>query len=136
MAQLQQSEAPLSPPVGISSLQLPEKISSPFGGEFPQQKGFWFSLNAELVIYGATEPTARVTIGGRSIQLRPDGTFSYRFALPDGRYELPVEAASAQGDLRQVELEFYRHTTYQGEVQAHPHSPDLKKPDAGNVPQG
>ena len=136
MAPLRQSEAPLSPPVGISSLPLQEEISSPFGGEFLQQKGFWFSLNAELVIYGATEPTARVTIGGRAIQLRPDGTFSYRFALPDGRYELPVEAASPQGDLRQVELEFYRHTTYQGEVQAHPHSPDLEKPDAGNVPPG
>jgi hypothetical protein len=136
MTQLLQPEAASSPPIGISSLPLQEEISSPFGGEFPQQKGFWFSLNAELVIYGATEPTARVTIGGRAIQLRPDGTFSYRFALPDGRYGLPIEAASAQGDLRQAELEFYRHTIYQGEVQAHPQSPHLKKPDAGNVPRG
>ena len=32
---------------------------------------------------GATEPDAAVTIGGRKIQLRKDGTFSFRFALPD-----------------------------------------------------
>ena len=47
-------------------------------------KGFWFNVNAELIIYGATEPTARVTLGGHEIKLRPDGTFSYRFSLPDG----------------------------------------------------
>jgi len=43
-----------------------------------------------LVIYGATDPTASVTIGERRIRLRPDGSFSYRFALPDGNYQLPI----------------------------------------------
>src|SRR5688572_31722682 len=33
---------------------------------------------------------ATVTIGGRPIRLRPDGSFSYRFSLPDGEYELPI----------------------------------------------
>jgi hypothetical protein len=134
MTQFEQPQVPLGPPVGISSLPPQEQISSPVGGEIPKREGFWLSVNAELVIYGATEPTALVTVGGRPIQLRPDGTFSCRFALPDGRYELPIEAASARGELRRADLEFYRGTTYQGEVQAHPQSPDLKKPDAGNVP--
>jgi len=134
MTRLQQPQVLLGPPIGISGLPPQDHISSPVGGEIPEREGFWLSVNAELVIYGATEPTARVTLGGRPIQLRPDGTFSCRFALPDGRYELPIEAASAREELRRADLEFYRGTTYRGEVQAHPQSPDLKKPDAGNVP--
>src|SRR6185436_16351739 len=58
---------------------------SSFGRGGESQKGFRLNVNAELIIYGATEPDARVTIGGRTIQLRPDGTFSFRFALPDGQ---------------------------------------------------
>jgi len=46
-------------------------------------------VNAELIIYGATEPDAQVTIGGRANQAAPDGSFSFRFSLPDGDYELP-----------------------------------------------
>ena len=95
-------------------------VSSPFGGvQF--RKGFWFNINAELIVYGATEPDAKVTIGGREIKLRPDGSFSFRFALPDGKYELPVVAVSAdQTDGRAAELEFSRETEYRGEVGAHP----------------
>ena len=73
-------------------------------------------MNAELIIYGATEPSARVTVGGRPIELRPDGTFTCRFALPDGKYELPVVAVSTQADSRQANLAFTRRTEYQGEV--------------------
>jgi len=74
-------------------------------------KGFWFNVNAELVIYGATEANAQVTIGGRPIRLRPDGSFSLRFALPDGSYVLPVRAESADGkEGRGVVLEFRRET--------------------------
>src|SRR5581483_2204967 len=73
--------------LGISSLGL-SSLSSPFGG-WEKQKGFWFNVNAELIIYGATEPDAKVTLGGTRIKLRPDGSFSYRFSLPDGKYDLP-----------------------------------------------
>jgi hypothetical protein len=93
--------------------QLPSSISSPTGGEQPPLPGFWFDLNAELVVYGATEPDASVTIAGRPIQLRPDGTFSCRFALPDGAHQLPVTAVSSRGDLRQAELNFTRRTDFQ-----------------------
>ncbi len=104
------------------------EISSPPGGEFPARRGFWFNLNAELVVYGATEPGAQVTIGGLPIQLRPDGSFSYRFALPDGYYRLPVTAVGPDGDTRQAMLEFYRGTRYRGEVGAHPQDPSLELP--------
>ncbi|MBN2507463.1 MAG: DUF4912 domain-containing protein [Verrucomicrobia bacterium] len=103
-------------------------VSSPFGLPGKPQS-FWFNVNAELVIYGATEPDAQVTIGGRPIKLRQDGTFSYRFALPDGNYFLPAVAKSANGeDQRVAELAFRRGTHYQGEVGRHPQDPALKPP--------
>ena len=57
-------------------------------------KDFWLLVNCELIVYGATEPDAKVTVQGRSVTLRPDGTFTLRFALPDGRQVIPVKAAS------------------------------------------
>ncbi len=112
--------------------------SSPFGalGSLPgpiaggeRARGFWFNVNAELIIYGATEPDASVTIGRRPIRLRPDGTFSYRFALPDGTFDLPAIATSAAGDdSRAAELRFRRQTAYLGDVGAHPQDARLKPP--------
>jgi hypothetical protein len=108
-------------------------VSSPFGAA-QRSKGFWFMVNAELILYGATEPDAQVTIGGRVIKLRPDGSFSYRFALPDGAYELPAIAISSdKSDSRAAELRFSRRTDYQGEVGAHPQDPQLNLPIAANV---
>ncbi len=117
--------------------------SSPFGalGSLPgpfaggeKARGFWFNINAELILYGATEPDATVTIGGRQIRLRPDGTFSYRFALPDGTFDLPAIATSAAGDdTRAAELRFRRKTAYHGEVGAHPQDAKLKPPTPDHV---
>ena len=110
-------------------------ISSPFGGgKSVRGKGFWFNVNAELIIYGSTEPDATVSVGGRVIKLRPDGSFSYRFSLPDGNYELPAVALSAAGDdQRQARLQFSRRTEYHGEVGAHPQEKHLKTPHSENV---
>jgi hypothetical protein len=117
---LGQGEVPSS--FSVSSL------SSPFGG-MERRKGFWFNVNAELIIYGATEPDAAVTIGGRAIKLRPDGTFSFRFILPDGDFQLPAVATSADGDdSRAADLKFQRKTEYRGEVGAHPQDPRMKPP--------
>ncbi len=109
-----------------------ENPTSPAGGEGPAPKGFWLNLNAELVLYGATEPNATLLIDGYPVQLRPDGTFSYRFALPDGNYEIALWAMSADGDLRQAILKFGRSSNYEGEVGAHPQDPALLPPPAEN----
>jgi hypothetical protein len=120
--------AALGGPGGTSSL------SSPTGGAPAGPRGFWFNVNAELIIYGATEADAAVTIGGRRIKLRPDGTFSFRFALPDGIFELPVQARSADGeDQRRAELAFSRSTRYAGEVGATLQDPNLKPPKVDHV---
>jgi hypothetical protein len=62
-----------------------------------QARKFWLVVNTELIVYGATEPDAKVTIQGRPLKLRSDGTFSVRFALPDSKQVIPVEAISADG---------------------------------------
>jgi hypothetical protein len=121
----------------ISSLEVSSfgvsSFSSPFGG-MEKSKGFWFNVNAELIIYGATEPNAKVTLGGHEIKLRSDGTFSFRFALPDGKYDLPAVAVSADGDdARAADLKFSRETEYLGDVGAHPQDPSLKAPLPENL---
>jgi hypothetical protein len=111
----------------------PGSVSS-FQAGMPGPKGFWFNVNAELIVYGATESSATVTIGGRTIRLRPDGSFSYRFALPDGDYELPIVAVSADHtDGRAAEMKFQRQTDYRGEVGVHPQEATLKRPAAANL---
>ena len=122
---------------GVSAVQL--ALPGPLGGESagvsslmaaPEQRpaGFWFNINAELVLYGGTEPDATVTIDGCPVQLRPDGTFSCRLSLPDGDHSVTLSALSAQGELRQAELEFSRRTDCLGEVGAAPEDPSLQPP--------
>ena len=107
-------------------------VSSFFGGETP--KDFWFHINAELIVYGATEPSATVTFAGKPIALRPDGSFRFRFALPDGTYELPATAVSADGtDGRAAELKFSRATEIRGHVAAAPVDPALKAPPGASA---
>ncbi|HOC54299.1 MAG TPA: DUF4912 domain-containing protein [Verrucomicrobiota bacterium] len=103
-----------------------ESVSSPGGAAEELAPGFWFNVNADIVIFGATEPDATVTIDGRPINLRADGTFSCRFSLPDGEHSVSVTALSAQGDLRQAELKFTRGTGYRGEVGAAAPDPALR----------
>ena len=114
---------------GLSSL------SSPFGGGAGAPgRAFWFNVNAELIVYGATDPHATVTIGNRPIRLRPDGTFSYRFALPDGDYSLPITATSPDAvEQRQANLAFRRVSEYRGEVPPHPQDPTLQTPSPDHV---
>ena len=72
-------------------------ISSPGERRVGKGRGFWFRVGTELIVYGATEPDAKVTVQGRPVELRPDGTFSLRFALPDGVQVIPARAGSADG---------------------------------------
>lgn len=89
----------------ISSFSSPVKL--------PRNRGFWFVLDCELIVYGATEPDAKVTLQGKEMKLRPDGTFSARFALPDGRIVLDAVATSADGvEERKIIPVVERKTSY------------------------
>ena len=66
-------------------------------------KDFWLRADTELIVYGATEPDAKVTVCGQDVQLYPDGSFSLRFYLPDGSKEYPIKAVSNDGTMeRQI----------------------------------
>lgn len=74
-------------------------------------RDFHFEIDAELIVYGRTEPNARVTLQGEPVQLRPDGTFTVRFSLPDSRQIIPAVAASPDGvEERTIVLAVERNT--------------------------
>jgi uncharacterized protein len=94
-------------------LHSPAVTSFGSGGLMPlgRTRQFWFQLDAELIIYGATEPNARVTLQGEPVKLRPDGTFTMRFSLPDGRQIIPAVATSPDGvEERTIVLAVERNT--------------------------
>ena len=91
---------------------------SPLSSEAPQkpeQKKFSLVADCELILYGAAEPDAFVTVSGRKVNLNPDGTFSLHFALPDGGMDLPVKALSGdKADSRELGIKAARTTTTDG----------------------
>lgn len=84
----------------------------------PRRRGFWFQVNTELILYGSTEPDAKVSIQGRAINLRPDGTFTLRFQLPDGVQEIPCVASSADGVSERTITPVVRRQTTSSEREA------------------
>ncbi len=72
---------------------------------------FWLVADAELIVYGATEPDATVTIGGRPIKLNPDGTFRFQMSFQDGLIDYPIMAVAADGvQTRSIHMKFNRET--------------------------
>jgi hypothetical protein len=72
---------------------------------------FWLIADAELIVYGATEPDATVTIGGRPIKLNPDGTFRFQMSFQDGVIDYPILAVAADGEqTRSIHMNFERET--------------------------
>ncbi len=72
---------------------------------------FWLVADAELIIYGATEPDATVTIAGRPITLNPDGTFRFQMPFHDGQLDFPIWATAVDGEQnRAIQMKFTRET--------------------------
>ncbi len=86
--------------IGLFSASLPQR---------PRQ--FWLVADAELIVYGATEPDATVTIGGQRIDLQPDGTFRHHMSFQDGVIDYPILAVAADGvQTRSIHMRFERET--------------------------
>jgi hypothetical protein len=106
-------------PSGIGAWALPTASGvnmsgvgmSGIGMESHQPRQFWLVADAELIVYGATEPDAAVYIGSRQIKLNPDGTFRFHMSFQDGLIDYPIVAVAADGEQqRSVHMKFERET--------------------------
>jgi uncharacterized protein len=72
---------------------------------------FWLIADAELIVYGATEPDATVTIDGEPIELNSDGTFRFQMSFQDGVIRYPIVAVAKDGEqTRSIHMDFERKT--------------------------
>ncbi len=70
-----------------------------------------FAIDAEVIVYGAANRDAHVTLKGEPVQLRDDGTFAVRLSLPDKRQVIPIVVSSADGvEQRTIILAVERNT--------------------------
>jgi len=88
--------------IGLSSEELAK----------PQPRKFWLVADAELIVYGATEPDATVYVDGEPIVLNSDGTFRFQMSFQDGQLKFPIVAVAADGEQnRSVRMDFERITS-------------------------
>ena len=84
---------------------------SGLGGVRPRQRSFWLVADAELIVYGATEPSATLKIGEEVVPLSADGTFRVQVPFRDGQQLYPIEATAIDGEQkRNIVLRFERAT--------------------------
>ena len=80
-------------------------------GMAARQRAFWLVADAELIVYGATDPSAKLTIGGEEVPLSSDGTFRIQVPFRDGQQIYAIEAVAADGEQkRNITLHFDRRT--------------------------
>ena len=84
---------------------------SGIGGVIPPERTFWLVADSELVLYGATDVNAKLTIGGEEVPLSSDGTFRLQVPFRDGVQKYPIEATDVHGDQRRnITMQFERNT--------------------------
>ncbi len=80
-------------------------------GLLARQRSFWLVADAELIVYGATDPSATLRIGEEIVSLAADGTFRLQVPFRDGQQVYPITAVAADGEQRRsITLEFARST--------------------------
>ncbi len=71
-------------------------------GEPTDVGDFQLEVDAEMVVYGVTQPEARVTLQGEPVRVQADGTFRVRVDMPNKRQVLPIIATAPDGNRRQM----------------------------------
>jgi uncharacterized protein len=96
------------------SLGPPKETAFGTGATPPNSvKKFYFEIDAKLIVFGRTDPTAHLTLNNDPIKLNSDGTFRTTFNLPDSRQIIPAVAASADGvEERTIILAVERNTKH------------------------
>jgi hypothetical protein len=81
------------------------------GSGLVRERSFWLVADAELIVYGATEPSASLFIGDQQVALSSEGTFRVHVPFRDGEQLYPIRAIAADGEQeRSIRLEFERRT--------------------------
>jgi hypothetical protein len=81
------------------------------GSGLVRHRSFWLVADAELIVYGATEPSASLFIGDQQVPLEADGTFRVHVPFRDGQQLYPIRAIAADGEQqRSIRMEFERRT--------------------------
>ncbi len=74
-------------------------------------RSFWLVADAELIVYGATDPSATLTIGDEKVPLAPDGTFRLQVPFRDGMQNYEIKATDSTGHQdRSITMRFDRNT--------------------------
>jgi hypothetical protein len=81
------------PSSSFSSVSAPNRSDKTQKGA--KKKDFWLKADTEIIIHGATEPDADLTVQGKHVPLAADGSFTLRFYLKDGQTHYPIEATSS-----------------------------------------
>jgi len=93
------------------SLPLISRFNSKSVNYEKTKRNFEFTVNADVVIYGQTDPSAQVSIRGEPARIANDGSFSVRYPLAEKRHVYPVEAKGSDGiETQQVILAIDRNT--------------------------
>jgi hypothetical protein len=64
--------------------------------------GQQLQVDAEMIVYGVTQPGSYVTLQGEPVKVQRDGTFRVRLDLPNRRQVLPIVASTPDGIERQT----------------------------------
>jgi len=74
-------------------------------------RSFWLVADAELIVYGATDPSATLTIGDERVPLASDGTFRLQVPFRDGSQNYEIKAIDSSGEQdRSITMRFDRNT--------------------------
>jgi hypothetical protein len=103
---------PTTSGLNVSGLGITASGAGLYGSIPPARpRKFWLVADAELIVYGATEPDATVTIGGQPIKLNADGTFRFQMSFQDGLIDYPIMAVAVDGEqTRSIHMKFERET--------------------------
>ncbi len=76
-----------------------------------QARSFWLVADAELIVYGATDPSAKLFIEDEEVPLANDGTFRLQVPFRDGIQNYSIKAIDKDGiDSRNITMKFERNT--------------------------
>jgi len=80
-------------------------------GGVSQARSFWLVADAELIVYGATDPSAKLFIEDEEVPLANDGTFRLQVPFRDGMQNYSIKAIDKDGvDSRNITMKFERVT--------------------------